>query len=127
MAATAAAGTTTFTITGTGTSATHTANASVTVVNNANKAPTVTITSPTNGSTVRRKITVAATATDADGTVVSVRFDLPDGTSVTDTTAPFSTQFDTRRVGNGSAVLKATATDNKGATSTTSVTVTVAN
>jgi len=128
VAATAAAGTTQFTITGTGTSATHSVNASVTVVNNANnQAPTVTITSPTNGSTVRRGITVAATATDADGTVVSVRFDLPDGTSVTDTAAPFSTTFNTRRVANGSAVFKATATDNQGATSTASVTVTVAN
>jgi hypothetical protein len=92
-----------------------------------NQAPTVTITSPTDGSTVRRTITVAATATDADGTVVSVRFDLPDGTSVTDTAAPFSTKFNTRLVPNGSAVFKATATDNQGATSTTSVTVTVAN
>jgi hypothetical protein len=127
VAATAAAGTTQFTITGTGTSATHTTNASVTVVNNANKAPTVTFTSPTNGSTVRRTLNIAATATDADGTVVSVRFNLPDGTSVTDTAAPFSAQFDTRRVANGSAVFKATATDNKGATGTASVTVTVAN
>jgi len=128
VAATAAAGTTQFTITGTGTSATHTTNASVTVVNNPNnQPPTVTITSPKNGSTVRRTITVAATATDADGTVVSVRFNLPDGTTVTDTTAPFSTSFNTRRVANGSAVFRATATDNQGATSTASVTVTVAN
>jgi len=98
---------TSFTITGTGTSATHTTNASVTVVNNnVNKAPTVTITSPTNGSTVRRGITVAATATDVDGTVARVRFDLPDGTSVTDTTAPFSTTFNTRNVPNGSAVFQ---------------------
>jgi hypothetical protein len=127
VAATAAAGTTQFTITGTGTSATHTTNASVTVVNNNNQAPVVTITSPANGSTVRRTITVTATATDADGTVVSVRFDRPDGTSVTDTAAPFSTSFNTRRVANGSAVFRATATDNQGATSTASVTVTVAN
>src|SRR5262249_50046850 len=127
VAATATAGTTQFTITGTGTSATHTVNASVTVVNNTNAAPTVTITSPTNGSTVRRTITVAATATDSDGTVASVRFDLPDGTSLTDTTAPFSTKLDTRLDANGSAVFRATATDNLGATSTTSVPVTVAN
>jgi hypothetical protein len=59
--------------------------------------------------------------------VRSVRFDLPDGTSVTDTTAPFSIKFDTRRVPNGSAVFRATATDDGGATGTTSVTVTVRN
>jgi subtilisin-like proprotein convertase family protein len=126
VAATAGAGTTSFTITGTGTSITHTATASITVTA-ANQAPTVTITSPLNGSTVSGTINVTATATDPDGTVASVRFDLPDGTSVTDTTAPFSTTFDTTRVANGPQVIRATATDNQGATGTTSVTVTVAN
>jgi subtilisin-like proprotein convertase family protein len=125
--ATTGAGTTAFSITGTGTSATHTANASLTVTNN-NQAPTVSITSPTPGSTVSGTITVAANAADADGTVASVRFDLPDGTSVTDITAPFSTPFDTTRVANGAGqVIRATATDNQGATSTTSVTFTVSN
>jgi pimeloyl-ACP methyl ester carboxylesterase len=124
-ATTAAAATTSFTITGTATSATHTTSASVTVVN---QAPTVSITSPTSGSTVNRKITVSANATDADGTVASVRFDLPDGTSVTDITAPFSTTFDTTRVSDGGGhVFRATATDNQGATATATVTVTVDN
>lgn len=126
VASTTGAGTTNFTITGTGTSATHNASASVTVTNN-NQAPTVSITSPTAGSTVSGTITVAANAADADGTVASVRFDLPDGTSVTDTASPFSTTFDTTKVPNGSAVFRATATDNQGATATTSVTVTVNN
>jgi subtilisin-like proprotein convertase family protein len=125
-AATAGAGTTSFTVKGTATSATHTASASVTVVNN-NQAPTVTITSPTNGSTVSGTITVSADATDADGTVASVKFTLPDGTTVTDTSAPFSTTFDTTKVADGSAVFKATATDNAGAATTAQVTVTVAN
>jgi subtilisin-like proprotein convertase family protein/pimeloyl-ACP methyl ester carboxylesterase len=123
-ATTAAVATTSFTITGTAPSATHTAIVSVTVVN---QVPTVSITSPTNGSTVSGTITVSANATDADGTMASVRFDLPNGTSVTDTTAPFSTTFDTTKVINGSAVFRSTATDNKGATSTASVTVTVSN
>ena len=108
-----------------------TATATVTVtVNNvaANQAPTVAFTSPTNGQTVSGTITVSANATDADGTVASVRFDLPDGTSVTDTTAPFATTFDTTKVANSnSVVFKATATDNLGATTTTTVTVTVSN
>ena len=72
-------------------------------------------------------ITVSANATDADGTVASVKFTLPDGTTVTDTTAPFSTTFDTTKVADGSRVFTAVATDNLGATTTTSVTVTVAN
>jgi subtilisin-like proprotein convertase family protein len=126
VASTVGAGTTNFTITGTGTSATHNASASVTVTNN-NQAPTVAITSPTPGATVSGTITVAANAADADGAVASVRFDLPDGTSVTDTATPFSTTFDTTRVPNGSAVFRATATDNQGATATATVTVTVNN
>jgi subtilisin-like proprotein convertase family protein len=121
-----AASTSTLTITGTAPSKTHTTTVSLTITN-ANQPPTVTITSPTNGSTVSGTITVSANATDADGTVASVRFDLPDGTSVTDTAAPFATTFDTTKVANGSAVFKATATDNLGATATATVTVTVNN
>ena len=71
---------------------------------------------------------MTATAADTDGTVASVRFDLPDGTSVTDTTAPFSTTSNSARVADGGGyVIRATATDNQGATATTTVTVTVAN
>jgi subtilisin-like proprotein convertase family protein len=122
------ASTTQFTITGTGTSATHNVNASLTVTNN-NQAPTVSITAPTNGSTVSgTAVAVAATAADADGTVASVKFDLPDGSSVTDTSAPFSTTWNsTSVVDGGGYVIRATATDNQGATATTTVTVTVAN
>lgn len=127
VAAGTAASTTQFTITGTGSSATHTASASLTITNN-NVPPTVSITSPTAGSTVSGTITVAANASDSDGTVVSVVFGLPDGTTVTDTTAPFSTPFDTTKVADGAGrVFTATATDDKGATATTSVMVTVAN
>jgi subtilisin-like proprotein convertase family protein len=124
---TQAASTTQFTITGTGASATHTVSASLTINNN-NQAPTVTITSPTAGSTVSGTITVSANASDADGTVASVRFNLPDGTTVTDTTAPFSTTFDTTKLTDGAGrVFSATATDDRGAQATASVTVTIQN
>jgi subtilisin-like proprotein convertase family protein len=126
--ATAGASATQFTITGTGTatSTTYMTSASLTVTNN--QPPSVSITSPTSGSTVSGTITVSANATDANGTVASVKFDLPNATSVTDTTAPFSTSFDTRLVSDGSQVFCATATDNLGATSTRGcVTVTVSN
>jgi bacterial leucyl aminopeptidase len=93
-----------------------------------NTPPTVSITAPTSGSTVSGTITVSATAADADGTVTSVRFDLPNGTSVTDTTAPYSTTFNTATVTNGAYQIKAVATDNGGASSTqASVNVTVSN
>jgi len=126
-AATAGASTAQLTITGTGTTATHTATASLTVTN-VNAAPSVAITAPTNGSTVSGSVPVTATASDADGTVASVKFDLPDGTSVTDTAAPFATTWNSASVVDGGGyVIRATATDNQGATATTSVTVTVAN
>jgi subtilisin-like proprotein convertase family protein len=125
--ATTGASTSQLTITGTGTTATHTATVSLTVTN-ANAAPTVSITAPTNGSTVNGVVNVTATAADSDGTVASVKFDLPDGTSVTDTTAPFATTWNSATVTDGGGfVIRATATDNQGATATTSVTVSVAN
>jgi hypothetical protein len=92
-----------------------------------NQPPTVSITLPANGSTVSGTITVSVNASDPDGTVQNVKFDLPDGTSVTDTAAPFSTTFNTTRVANGSATFRATASDNQDAHTTTSVTVTVSN
>jgi subtilisin-like proprotein convertase family protein len=127
-AATAAATTAQLTVTGTAASATHSANIALTVVNG-NQAPTVTITAPTAGSTVSGTITVSANAADADGTVASVRFDLPNGTTVTDTTAPYSTTFNTALVADGAGVqFKAQATDNAGATSAlAAVSVTVQN
>jgi subtilisin-like proprotein convertase family protein len=126
-AANATAGTTSFQIAGTAPSASHNANASVTVTVN-NNPPTVQITSPTTGSTVSGNVNVTATAADSDGTVASVKFDLPDGTSVTDVTAPFATTWNSATVVDGPGyVIRATATDNQGATAQSSVTVTVAN
>ncbi len=93
----------------------------------ANQAPTAMITAPANGSTVTGVVTVSATASDADGTVASVRFNFPDGTSVTDTTAPYSTTWNTAGTANGAGkVITATATDNlglQGAPATINVTV----
>jgi hypothetical protein len=117
-----AASTSTLTITGTAPSKTHTTTVSLII----NPPPSVTITSPTNGSTVSGTIIVSANATDTNGTVTSVRFDLPDGTSVS-TASPFSTTFDTTKATNGNHTITATATDNQGATSVASVTVTVFN
>lgn len=92
-----------------------------------NTPPTVSVTAPTAGSTVSGIITVSASAADADGSVTSVRFDLPDGTSVTDTTAPYATTFNTAAVVNGAYSFKAVATDNTGASAQAAVTATVQN
>jgi subtilisin-like proprotein convertase family protein len=126
-ATTTAAGTSNLTITGTGASATHTTSVALTVSNN-NNPPTVNITSPTNNSTVSGTVSVAATASDSDGTVASVKFDLPDGTSVTKTASPFSTTWNSTTVTDGSGYqIVATATDDKGATATSTVNITVHN
>jgi subtilisin-like proprotein convertase family protein len=115
------------TITGTGATATHSANVSLSVTN-ANQAPTVAITSPANNAIVSGIVPIAATASDPDGTIANVKFQLPDGTTVTDTTAPFSTSWNSATVADGAGhQIRATATDNVGATSTATISVTVQN
>ena len=97
-----------------------TTSAASTVTVAANSAPTVAITSPTDGSAFAWKptITVSATAADADGNVTAVAF--RDGSTVLaqDTTAPYS--FTWRNVPQGAHVLTARATDNAGAATTSS-------
>jgi len=94
-----------------------------------NQAPTASITAPANNSTVSGTVTVTATAADADGTVAKVRFTLPNGTTVDDTSAPFSTTWNSTTVADGTGYqIKAQATDNLGATSAVATsTVTVSN
>jgi hypothetical protein len=71
-------------------------------------------------------VACAASASDADG-IKSVQF-LVDGVSIkTDTTLPHSCVFDSTKLAEGAHKLKAVATDNKGATSSTEVSFNVAN
>ncbi|WP_143477824.1 Ig-like domain-containing protein, partial [Pseudogulbenkiania subflava] len=91
-----------------------------------NKAPSVSLTAPANGATFTAlaTITLTATASDQDGTVTKVEFF--NGTTLlgTSTTAPYSTVWN--NVGEGSYTLTAKATDNAGASTTSSaVTITV--
>jgi hypothetical protein len=91
----------------------------------ANQPPTASLTSPTNGAsyTAPAKIDLAATASD-DGTVSSVSF--YDGSSLiaTDTAPLYTYRWNVATA--GTHVLTAKATDNKGATTTSSpVTITV--
>jgi hypothetical protein len=89
-------------------------------VTTANAPPTVSITSPADGAVFAWKptITVTATAGDSDGSVAKVEF--LDGSNLLgqDTTAPYS--FTWRNVSQGSHVLTARATDNRGAVTTSS-------
>jgi chitinase len=91
-----------------------------------NNAPTAQITSPANGATFTApaNISIAANATDSDGTVA--RVDFFQGTTLlgSDTTSPYS--FSWTNVPTGTYSLRAVATDSLGATgSSPTVSITV--
>jgi hypothetical protein len=76
-------------------------------------APTVAVTSPSDGATVSGTITVTASAADAVG-VAGVQF-LVDGTPLAeDTTAPYEVAWDTKSVPDGTHTLTARAGDTAG-------------
>ena len=106
---------------------TTSATVAITVNNAADTTPpTVSITSPANGATVIGTITISASASDNVG-VASVQF-LVDGSPLgaKDTTSPYSTQWNTASVSNGSHTIAAQAWDVAGNTATSSnVVVTV--
>lgn len=91
----------------------------------ANQSPAVSFTEPSDGDTltVGVQTTVAVDAADTDGTVQSVQ--LLDGTTVvgTDTDAPFAIAW--TPAGNGAHTLIARATDDDGATTADTITVTI--
>ncbi len=97
-----------------------TSAASTITVNAGNTPPTATITSPADGAIFAWKptVTVTATASDPDGSVVNVEF--RDGTTLLgqDTSAPYSLTW--RNVPPGSHSLTARATDNAGGVGTSS-------
>lgn len=90
-------------------------------------APSVSLTAPANGSTVKGSVTLAASASDNVG-VTSVSF-LIDGKTVgSDSTSPYGLTWNSATVGDGNHVLTAQASDAAGNSRTSgSVTVTVKN
>ena len=103
---------------------TTSATVNIVVKTATNQAPSVSITSPTNNASFNAPatITIAANATDADGTITKV--DFYRGTTLlgTDNTAPYT--FSWANVAVGNYALTAKATDNSGAV-TTSATVNI--
>src|SRR5580765_6127319 len=89
--------------------------------------PTVSITSPANGATVKGTVSVSANASDNVG-VVGVQF-FGDGVALgaEDLSAPYSISVDTTNSSDGQHTLTAVARDAAGNTTTAAVTVTVAN
>jgi Glycosyl hydrolase family 48/Cellulose binding domain/Bacterial Ig domain len=110
---------------GTNTRPTSFAVNGVTCTGVANQAPTVDITSPASGASFTAPATVnlAATASDADGSVARVEF-YRDGMLLNeDTTAPYSYQITALPA--GSYTLQARAYDNAGLTATDEIPITV--
>jgi hypothetical protein len=92
----------------------------------ANTAPSVSLTSPANGAifTSPAKVSLAAIASDADGRVARVEFFNGTAKLGEDTSAPYSIQWNVGAA--NTYTLTARATDNAGATTTsTPVTITV--
>ena len=85
-----------------------------------NQPPTVSLTSPSNGTsfTAPAKISLRANAADPDGSVTRVEFFNGATKVAEDTSAPYSVQWNTGAAGTYS--LTARATDNAGATTTSS-------
>jgi len=73
-------------------------------------APTVSITTPTNGATISATITFSATAND-DLSVSKVSFYINDALLADDTSSPYETSLNTASYPNGSYILKAIAYD----------------
>ena len=80
--------------------------------------PSVSITSPENGSSFApdESITISANASDFDGSVSQVEFYINGGSIATDNSSPYSVSWSTSSEGN--YVLTAIVTDNKGAQTT---------
>jgi len=89
--------------------------------------PTVAVTAPQNGATVTGTITLSATASD-NVAVAGVQF-LADGVNIGSeiTQAPYTIQFNTVALTNGSHTLTARARDAANNTANANVTVTVSN
>jgi peptidoglycan/xylan/chitin deacetylase (PgdA/CDA1 family) len=89
-------------------------------------APSVSITSPTNGATVTGTIRVSASAADSQSGVASVSFYVDNKLINTSTGSPWQVQWNTKKVTNGQHVLTAVATDRVGNRATsTAITITV--
>jgi hypothetical protein len=121
-------GTATITVTATSTVGGKTLKMSDTFVLTVNLPPSVVVTTPTDGSAFATPsaITIDADASDSDGSVTQVEF-MVDGVPIgIDTTTPYTASYTNPSVGTHS--LTARATDNHGATTTSSaVSITIHN
>lgn len=92
-----------------------------------NQAPTVQITSPSNNATLTSSpVTIQANASDSDGTIQRVEFQIDNGQVHTDYSAPYTYSWAISSANNGQHTIKVTAYDNEGqASSPATINVTV--
>ena len=105
-----------------------TTSAGITVIVNANQLPTVSITSPVNNATFTSpaNVSIAATASDADGAVTKVEFYNGSTLLGSDINSPYT--YSWTGLSAGTYILTAKATDDKnGVTTSTAVTIVVSN
>ncbi|WP_028982251.1 Ig-like domain-containing protein [Sporocytophaga myxococcoides] len=108
-----------------GTGKRDTSNKVVININNPNKLPVITITSPGSNTTYSycSDIQLAAASTDEDGIVTKVEFSVNDQVIGTDLSAPYT--ITVRNLDPGSNTITATAYDNKGGESNSSISISV--
>jgi hypothetical protein len=88
--------------------------------------PAVTLTSPTNGATVKGNVKITATAIDGGSGVARVEFYVDTKLAGTSTSSPYFVNWNTKKVTNGSHTIKAVAFDAAGNSApSTVITVTV--
>lgn len=89
--------------------------------------PSCNITAPSSGETIdlNSSVTINVAATDTDGIINNVKFYIDDVLKSTDTTSPYSWNWNTTGYSAGSHSIKAIATDNSANTSTSVVTITL--
>jgi len=92
-----------------------------------NKPPSCNITNPTNnaGVEIGTSVQISVTANDPDGTIANVKISIDDVSKATLQTAPYTYSWNTDGESTGQHTIKAVATDNKGLTANSQVTVTV--
>ncbi|MBP2833005.1 hypothetical protein J8281_12480 [Aquimarina sp. U1-2] len=90
-----------------------------------NQLPTVTITAPSNNTTMTagQTVVITANASDNDGSITKVEFFQGTTKLGEDTASPYSFDWSNAAVGNYSLIVKAT--DNRGATASSSVTISI--
>jgi hypothetical protein len=96
-------------------------------VSTSTSSPSVSLTSPANGSTVSGSVTLTALAS-GNGGVAGVQFEI-DGVAIGNeiTTSPYTILWDSTTVANGAHTLTATARDSAGNRASSSISITVNN